>query len=132
MREFEKCLEMKRDIDDIDEEIIDLKARVSAPKNQVITGMPGCASTDNAIERYLTKLEKLEAKKKYIREQQKKKWENAVLKLGDIGEERKMLLYYRFLCGLSWKKCAAKMDHDYGGWNINRVFRAYRKIAKKY
>ena len=130
MRELEKCLEIKREIEDIDEEIIELKSQIASPKNQVLTGMPRGGNNENAMERYLLKVEKLEQRKTNLLKYQAKKWQIALEKLPNISEQEKFMLHIRFIKGKTWKKCARDLNVKYGNWNINKVFRIYRKIIK--
>ena len=128
MRELTECLNTKRKIDKVDDEITELKAKIHSPKNQVITGMPRGGTNENAIERYLIKLEKKEQYKTALLKYQSEQWKNAMQKIPNIEEQVKHLLYIRFMQGLPWKKCANKMNEQYGNWNIGKVFRIYGKI----
>lgn len=130
MKELDSCLNLRRKINDIDEKIKTLQAAILSPKNQVITGMPrGGNNSDNAIERYLVKLEKLQRLKDNLLSHQKSIWVDIEdkAKAANIPEQDIYLLYLRFVKGKKWNKCAVKMNKKYGNWNINKVFRIYRR-----
>ena len=133
MREFDYCLQIKREIYDIDEEIYELRLKISAPKNQVITGMPRGGNNENAMDRYVMELERLEKKKANLIKQQQKYFNSALQRIPDATEQEICLLRNRFIQNLPWKKCVSAMNEKkvYGKWNINRVFYTYRKINKK-
>ena len=129
MKELESCLRLRRKINDIDEKIKTLRAAILSPKNQVITGMPRGGNNDNAIERYLVKCEKLQRRKDILLSHQKSIWLDIEdkAKAANIPEQDIYLLYLRFVKGKKWNKCAVKMNKKYGNWNINKVFRIYRR-----
>ena len=131
MRELDVCLDIRRKITEIDEKISVLRAAILSPKNQVITGMPRSGSSDNQIDRYLIRCEKLSQQKEQKLEQLKGAWEVAENKIPNLTEQEKNLLFLRFVEGCAWKKCAFRMNEKYGSWNINKVFRTYRRILKK-
>lgn len=129
MKELDECLKAKREIDDINEKIDTLRAAILSPKNQVITGMPRGGNNDNAIERYLLKVEKLEKRRTTLINYQLERWE--LIEDKNLPEQEQRLLFLRFMLGYSWKKCCARLHEEYGGWNIDKIFRVYRSICKK-
>ena len=137
MRELDECLELSRLIRDKQERIYELKVRISTPKNQILSDMPrggGCCGND--IENYIVKLEKLEALVKDIQKKLNGKWRyvNTLMQKRNITDcETIMLLSLRFYKGLSWNKCAELMQNRYptSKWNLNKCFRAYRKVLYK-
>lgn len=132
MRELEECLILKKEIDEIDEKIYEIRVRILSAKNQIITGMPRGGSAENAIEKYLLEVEYQMQKKDNLLERQAKLWHKALKKLPKIQPQEKYLLQLRFIRGLSWKKCEAEMNIAYGNWNSNKIFRIYRKLFKNY
>ncbi len=134
MRELDECLELRRYIQDkIDARIFEIKARIEAPKNQVITGMPmGHGENINAFDRYLIKLERYEQKKNRKEQELLEKWQiaNDLLSENGIEKENIILLRLRFYKGYQWKRCVKEMAKDYPNskWNINKCFREYRRI----
>lgn len=130
MKELQKCLEIASEIEKIDEKIKELKLLIASPKNQVITGMPRGGNTEHAIEKYLLQVEKEEQKKDKLLKYQAKQWQIALEKLPNISEQEKRMLHNRFIKGMAWKKCAKDLNDTYGNWNINKVFRIYRKLTK--
>lgn len=133
MIELDECLRAKRKIAEIEEKIEALKAVILAPKNQVITGMPrGGNSLDNSIDRYMVRLEVLESQKKRMVDYHLKNWVAFVEKAEQAGisDQEKHLMFLRFGYGYPWSKCLDVMQSLYGDWNINKVFRVYRRILK--
>lgn len=140
MRELQKCLLLRRKIDEISDRIYELRAKVTSPKNQIITGMPrGGGSNDNVNERYLIRLEYLIEKRHKLRKYQAKEWIRAKNKIKEYSldtktnfEETANLFFFRYVKGLSWNKCVAKLNTEYGGWNSNKAFRINRKMKQYY
>jgi hypothetical protein len=126
---LEKCLELRRDINSIDERIAELKLRIRSPKNQIISDMPKGNSRNNSIEEYLITLEKLESKKIKYNSRITDKWQLIYNKLinNGVSEEAITMLRYRFYYGYSWKVCADLMN-----WNKNKCFRVYRAVLSKF
>ena len=128
--------EMKENFSKIDDKILEIKARVEAPKNQVITGMPrGHGENVNAFDSYLIKLERYEQKKRIKEQQLLELWQVAkdLLSENDIKKENIALLRLRFYKGYQWKVCAKIMAKDYpdSRWNINKCFREYSRVLCK-
>jgi hypothetical protein len=132
VKELTECLDTKRKINKKREKIQELRMRILSPKNQIITGMPfGGGSTENAVDKYLVTLERLEKQEKALKNYQKKQWKKACEKIGDISEQNKELLYLRFMKGYQWKKCVIILNDKYGRWSVNKAFYIYGKINKK-
>ena len=131
MKELTECLNIKRKIDEIDEKLYELRAAILSPKNQVITGMPrsGGGVDNNAIEKYIIKAERLEAKREKLKAYQIELWQGIMHKCNKahIPKKDRSLLYFRFIKGMSWKACTNEMQKRYKKWNINTTFRRYRK-----
>lgn len=140
MRKLQQCLRLKHKIDEITDEIYELRAKVTSPKNQIITGMPrGGGSNENLNERYLIRLEYLTEKRHKLRKHQSKEWKQAKKELVQLNifdnsekDEIISLFFWRFVKGLSWKKCVSEMDSKYGNWNINKAFRVHNKVKQYY
>lgn len=131
MKELTECLIVKDKINDINDKIRELRAVISSPKGQVITGMPrGGSNKENAFDKYLIKVERLERQKKDLLKYRDSQWQKAINKLPDITEEEKALLRYRYIDGLPWKKCVVMMNKEYTKWSINRCFQVNRKAHK--
>lgn len=131
MKELQECLNAKRKIDTIDEKIYELRARVFSPKNQIISDMPRSkGGVDNAIEKYIIKLERLQQQKDDMLKYQAQQWQIVQEKTPNIKEQEKQLLYIRFVKGFAWNKCVVELNRQYGNWNVNKAFRIYRKINK--
>lgn len=137
MKEFDECLEIRRKIDEIDENIETITAAALAPKSQAISDMPRGSGTasETAIDKYIIKKEELQCKRDELLDVLNNKWFGDAIKImadSRIHTEDIDLMQYRFYHGYPWKKCAAEMKKHYGErWNINRVFRTYRKVLSK-
>ena len=135
MKEFDECLEIRRYIDEVNEKIETITAAATAPKSQAISDMPrGSGSNENAIDKYIEKKEELRCTYDNLCRSLDRKW-NVALEIMyncHISGEDIMLMYHRFYLGYPWKKCAAEMRAKRGKqWDINRVFRRYRKVLSK-
>lgn len=125
---LDECREIRNEIKEIEEDIEEITLRVSAPKSQSFDDMPKATSKlGNSIETYIEKKERLEEEREELIQQLESKWKNIViaLNLNNITIEEKLLLYYRFHEGYSWRHCGNKLK-----WNDNKVFRIYSKIRK--
>lgn len=137
MQILEDCLEKTRKIKKVEEQIAELRERAMSPKNQLITGMPRGGAGGNQSESYMVKLERLEDRRKRLIRQRDELWEEIIYTIdakGEVKEEHVSLLQYRFFKGLQWKKCCALMCQKYpeSSWNMNKVFRVYRQILRKF
>ena len=136
MKELDECLAKRRKIKDIEEDITELKLKVYSPKGQVITGMPRSGNGGaSQADRYLMKLEKLEAKKKTKVDDLNVCWDNTVEILSgvQINAETIEMLRFRFYWGYKWEKCAAMMKEQFpqSVWNVNKCFRKYSAVLHK-
>ena len=136
MRALDRCLSLRRRLNEIDEKIELLQFNIDSPRSSVISDMPkGGGPRGNPLEEYVIKLEELENKRKRI---------NAVLvelfkevcstmaKAG-IDDQAREMMKYRFYHGQQWKACAVIMNKKYpqSNWNVNKCFRVYRAILCK-
>lgn len=135
MRELDVCLNIRKQINDVDEKIEELKAVATSPSGQVISDMPRSGRIGNAIEDYIIKLEKLETRKYRLEQLLKEKWSNAykILHNSNVPLKNIKLLYCRYAKGLSWKECVKRMRELYPNelWNENKVFRLNRQALSK-
>ena len=128
MKEFERCLQLKREIDDLTEKLYELRAVILSPKSQVITGMPrGSGGTEQPMDRYLIKSEQLDKKRTELIKQHCQLWQ--IIKPNGTEQEIE-LMFKRFFEGKSWNRCVNELNAKYGEWNINKAFRIYRKFSK--
>lgn len=128
MRELEKCLELRRKITDISEQIEMLQSRIETPKCQILSDMPKGGSESNSIEEYIIRKERLEQRKRQNENRLASEWRSISTKLKQNGvtDDVIELLKYRFYYGYRWKKCAVHMQ-----WNENKCFREYRMALSK-
>lgn len=133
MRELKELLSIARQIDEIDEKIDSLKAVAYSPKNQIITGMPRGGVSENPIEKYVVKIEKLERRKAGLIAYQREQWEAVNDKLATFAKEEEIyLMYARFVRGLTWKKAVDEINRLHGcDWGINKAFRVFGKVNSK-
>jgi hypothetical protein len=134
MKELNRCLELRRQIADLEEKIEDIECRIRFPKAQTLSDMPRCSSSaGNPIENYIVQKEKYQSKKLLLETELHMEWSNIekAMLSNNIPLEEVRLMYLRFNCGYPWKKCTAIMHDSFGGkWNENRAFRVYRGIVK--
>lgn len=135
MYELEECLKVTREIKEVDELIEELQERAMSPKSQKITGMPRGGSIGSQNEDYLVKKERLLKDKDRLMQKRKEIWNKAysILKAKGVKGEYIYLMQLRFYNGLNWNKCCDVMNKKYpdANWNINKIFRTYRNIAKE-
>ena len=134
--DFERCLDLHSRIREIDENILILKSKTMSPKNQIISDMPRGGSCRNSIEDYISKIEKLEDRKKEARNTINTLWECSIiveLNRRRAKDETIELLYNRFVNGFTWNKCneAMKTKYPMNNWNKNKCFRLYMDILHK-
>lgn len=136
MRELNECLRLSRDINEINERLVELRYKILSPKNQIISDAPkGGGGPNNAIEEYIIKSERLEKRKAAITARLDNCWAEAL----SVFKEREMpktyisLMWYRFYKAHSWKKCISDMKGQYPDelWNENKIFRIYKTVNIK-
>lgn len=136
MKTLDRCLQLRRRINEIDEKIETLKFNIDSPRSSVISDMPkGGGTRGNPLEEYVIKLEELENKRKRINAvlvELFKELRSTMAKAG-IDDQACEMMKYRFYHGLQWKACAAVMNkkHPKNNWNVNKCFRVYRAILYK-
>lgn len=135
MRLLNEIMQIRRDIDSIQERLIELK-QMTQPKAQTISDMPrGGGERKNAIEEYIIKSERLQRKLKHKNELYIAKW-NEFCKIADdsgVTEAQIEMIKYRFYYALPWKICVVRMGEMYPEttWNEQKLFRMYRKVLCK-
>lgn len=129
MREFDACLETRRKIIVVQEQITEIEARLYSPRNQVITDMPkGRGGNANGNDALLIKAERLRDRRAALYDNLVSQWRtcDGLLTIIDAKSNEIELMKLRFYYGLSWDKCSKEMN-----WNINKCFRTYRKLVAK-
>lgn len=122
------CIEL----DQLSEQITEVKSKMLSPKNQVITGMPrGGSGNSDKIGEVLCKVERLEGKylDKYNQLlQEREKIEDAI---APLESKERLLIRYRYIYGYSWEVISEKLKYS-----IDNVYKLHgkilQKIAKKY
>jgi hypothetical protein len=132
VREFDEILELRSMITEIDERIEMIKSDAMSPHSQSMSSFSGTSThMTNPLENYITRQEEYEARRKRLISELEEKW-NAIDSRMDelqIDKSHRMLMYFRFNRGLSWKESTEKMKKIEGDiWNENRSFRYYRKV----
>ena len=134
---LDECFDLVKKIKKVDGQIEEIKSANMSPKNQVITDMPkGGNNQLNKLEKYIIKLERLEAKKNYLCVSLNHNWTLAKMKLSrleTIPNGAYLMLKLRYYHGYPWKKCAIKMKEAYpnDNWNENKCFRVHYSILHK-
>lgn len=134
MRELDEILKLRRDIENIDERLWEVR-QMTQPKAQTISDMPRGGERKNAIEEYIVKSEELRSKRKKIQKRLDKKWRyiEFICAESEITEVQLTMLKLRFYYGNPWKRCVTEMQKLYTDttWNEQKLFRKYRKILYK-
>lgn len=134
MEKLNKCLVLRKKINDIEEKLEDIAYSIKCPKIPTVSDMPRSTSiSGNPIERYIEKQEKYENEKLLLETELNMLWNSIDKRLiaCGTGKSERQLIYLRFNRGYSWKKCTAIMRKAEGQkWNENRTFRIYRKTVK--
>ena len=130
MQLFNECLDLRKQITTLTEQLYEIQSVLSSPKNQVITGMPkGKGGESSGFDRLIDRKDLLQEKKEKAENLLCSKWREAnkvLIKAGANATDRE-LMCYRFYGGFPWKQCTKIMQRKYGStWNENKVFRVYR------
>lgn len=112
-------------------EYIEIKA--SSPRSSVFSDTPkGRGNAGNPLEEYMIKQEELTEKKEALEARLQNQWAQAVHQMdgAKIDKQTKVMMYYRFIKRMQWKKCAQALDRRYENcnWNVNKCFRKYREV----
>lgn len=122
----------QKEVVQIKEQIETIRARLEAPKTQMLTGMPsghgdgdpltdGIAAIDSLLERYEKKLCSLCAEQEKI--------ERALELLS--GKER-AILRYRYICGYKWETiCSLMGSEKYGPMEWTTIHRKHREALRR-
>lgn len=131
---LEQCLDKTRIIKELDEQIAELRARATSPKNQIITGMPRGGGGGNQSERYMERLDRIEARREKARAERSSLWNNIADRMEGMNTEYYSMLRFRFYHGLRWNAVCDNLKETYPNskWNMNKVFRIYRQILRKF
>ena len=132
MRELEEILELRSMITEIDEQLEIIKSAAMSPRSQSMSSFSGTSThMANPLENYITRQEEYETKRKRLVSELEDKWNEFDSRMVElqIDKSHRMLMYFRFNRGLSWKESTEKMKKIEGEiWNENRTFRYYRKV----
>ena len=134
VREFDEILNIRREINDIDIRLYELK-QMTQPKAQIISDMPRGGDRKNLIEEYVIKAEALHKKRDTLCYAIKEKWQGieSLFVVCGVKAEERYVMWLRFFNGLPWKKCSKEMCNEYKSdkWNEQRLFRVYRSVLVK-
>lgn len=125
--ELRNYRDLREELDYLHEQITELRLSMTAPKNQVITGMPsGSSAVSDKIGEVVAKAERLE--KRYI-----KKYYDLLSRLEQIENEidklepkERLIIRYKYIQGMTWEDVAEKMS-----WSVSKVHKAHKKILQK-
>ena len=135
MKQLDIIFNLRRDIDNIEERLVELR-QMTQPKSQVISDMPrGGGERRNAIEEYLIKSEKLAKQLDYKRRKLEDHWEEACILFREakVTVAQCEMLKERFYHAKPWKACLKRMSEVYpdSKWNEQKLFRMYRDVIYK-
>ena len=116
-----------QEAEQIREQIENIRALMTAPKSQVITGMPrGGGGNGDKIGEAISRIDKLERRyAKKINEllEERKHIENVIEQLDNI---ERLLIRYKYFDGKTWDEVADKIDQT-----IHNTYAIHRKILQK-
>lgn len=134
MKELEEILQLRRDIESLDERLAEL-ILLTQPKAQTISDMPRGGQRKNSIEEYVVKLERLHNKRKYKQKCIDKEWSRLVVWFdkAHLSREQKTMLRLRFYKGKPWKVCLWRLRERYTEqkWYESKMFRLYENAVDK-
>lgn len=132
MQELKTMCAIHKQIREVNEDIAEIREQIESPKAQVYSDMPKGSGAGNAIEAAFIKIERLEAKRKFLCARLASEWLicERLFKSCNIPNKQIKLMEYRYLKGLSWNNCVRLMAADYPNdlWNANRAYRTHRHI----
>lgn len=136
MIELDKCFELRKQINDIERDISELKGSSFSPKTQILMFAPTFGGDNaNMFDNYLIKLEQLEYEKSELEQEINNTWNVALerLKLIDINSMYINLIRLRFYYALEWKECYEVMKRHYSGekWYESKIYKMYKNILEK-
>lgn len=119
-----------------EEKLSTLQIKAGVPRTSVFSDMPkGGGSTINAFDQYLIDQEELEKKIRVLKGRMNRQWEKALkqMQYSNIDEQSQKMMYYRFVKGMQWEKCATQLAKDFPDckWNVGKCFRRYREVLYK-
>lgn len=128
VEELEQCFEIRKEIESIEERIIEMKTRIYSPKNQVITGMPNSISGGGGIEKGICIIEKLAEDKNRLQKELDDIWVNVKCKVnsGIIDDFEYEILFLRFYSGLKWKDVADALNYT-----LTRIHAKYSHMKSR-
>lgn len=103
----------KRDVDRLEEQLAELRIGKMSPSCDIGDGLPHAHNTTDLSE-YAAKLDELEGEimaARYQRILAYQRVRNCIETLE--GERGKMLLTYRYICGLKWEEICVRMDYKW-------------------
>lgn len=129
-------LSLNKKIAETDDKILEIRERVTSPKNQIISDMPrGGGTMENALDNALSKIEHYETRKAYLNDLLVSDWlicEDILISC-NISPEQIELFRYRYFYALPWKKCIAAMAKHYSNesWSESKGYRLHREALSR-
>ena len=130
---FDKIDTTYEKLSKVKDKIAYIEMKASSPRSSVYSDMPkGGRNAGNPLEEYMIRKEELAEKERALEERLEMQWEQAVHQMNSakIDKQTKVMMYYRFMKRMQWKKCALALDSRYANckWNVNKCFRKYREV----
>lgn len=136
MIELDKCFKLRKQINDINRDISELKGSSFSPKTQILMFAPTFGGDNaNMFDSYLIKLEQLEYERAELEQEINNTWNIARERLELIGINQMYvdLLKLRFYYALEWKECYEVMKRHYSNekWYETKVYKIYKNVIEK-
>lgn len=133
---FDEIADVRDKIKEIQNKIKCLQLEAASPRSCEFSDMPKSGrNASNPIEQYYLKTEDLTNKLDALKLKFERLWQKAAyqMNMAGIDKQAQKMMYYRFVCGLQWEKCAIALDKKYpdSRWNVNKCFRVYRRVLCK-
>ena len=136
MNDLDGMLSISREIEQVNEKLMECELRNIAPKNQLISDMPkGKSRTSNEVEDYVIHKTALLDEIERLKQTRLIMWLAFLehTESAHLTHQERLLLSTRFVQGEKWKNCALVMRILYPSeiWNENRCYRVYSEILHK-
>lgn len=121
-QELQQYASLKRETEQITEELTRLKSQLMSAKGQIITDMPRCQGDDDKMLTGITKL--LELQDRYNNKLYSLCIRQIEIEqsLDSLSTEERTLMRYRYIDGLKWEKICNKMGYAWA--QIHRKHKA--------
>lgn len=127
-QELQQYGAIKREVEQLDEELARLKSSIMSARGQIITDMPRASSPEgDSLSKGVIKMVELEHLYQDMRAALCDKQAEIERALKALNPTERRLMRYRYIDGMTWEKVAQKMNYDYR-WVTRLHGRALEKL----